>query len=66
MPRIQSVYTFFFRFVVCMVYYTLSMSAGDLGGNKYVSFSLLGIVEIPALIIGYFIVDRYVSHVYPI
>ena len=45
-----------------MVYYALAMSAGDLGENKYVSFSLLGLVEIPALVIGYFIVDRCVSY----
>ena len=50
-----------------MVYYALAMSAGDLGENKYVSFSLLGLVEIPALVIGYFVVDRCViSHKIPL
>ena len=42
-----------------MLYYALSMSAGDLGGNRYVNLSLSGIVEIPAIVIGYVLLDRY-------
>ena len=41
-----------------MVYYALAMSAGSLGGNRYVSFSLSGLVDIPALVVTYFILDR--------
>ena len=48
-----------FRFSNNMLYYALSMSAGDLGGNRYVNLSLSGIVEIPAIVIGYVLLDRY-------
>ena len=33
------------RFSCCVMYYALSMGGGDLGGNLYISFSLLGLVE---------------------
>ena len=46
------------RFFNNMLYYALSMSAGDLGGNRYINCSLSGIVEIPALVIGYVLLDR--------
>ena len=42
-----------------MVYYALAMSAGSLGGNRYVSFSLSGLVDVPAVVVTYFILDRY-------
>ena len=41
-----------------MVYYALAMSSGNLGSNRYVSFSLSGLVEIPSLALGYLIIDR--------
>jgi ABC-type phosphate transport system permease subunit len=41
-----------------MVYYALAMSAGNLGGNRFVSFSLSGLVEVPSLVIGYLIIDK--------
>ena len=47
------------RFTICMVYYALAMSAGSLGGNRYVSFSLSGLMDVPAAMVTYFIVDRY-------
>ncbi|KAI0240556.1 hypothetical protein LSAT2_008685 [Lamellibrachia satsuma] len=40
-----------FWFVVCLVYYGLSLSSGTLAGNKYVNFCLTGAVEIPAMIL---------------
>ena len=46
------------RFVNCMVYYALAMSAGNLGGDRYISFSLSGLVEIPSLVLGYLIIDK--------
>lgn len=46
-----------------MVYYGLSMNAGNLGGDRYIGFSLSGLIEIPSLAVAYFLVDRYlVSH----
>ena len=36
-----------FRFVNGMVYYAVSMSAGDLGGSIYLNFVLTSLVEIP-------------------
>ena len=42
-----------------MVYYAMAMSAGSIGGDRYISFSLSGLVEIPSLVIGCFIVDKY-------
>ena len=45
-----------------MVYYAMAMSAaGSMGGDRYISFSLSGLVEIPSLTVGYFIVDKYVQ-----
>ena len=46
------------RFVTCMVYYAMAMSTGSMGGDRYVSFSLSGLVEIPSFVVGYFIVDK--------
>ena len=40
----------------------MAMSAGSyMGGDRYISFSLSGLVEIPSLVVGYFIVDKYVQ-----
>ena len=49
-----------------MVYYGLSMNAGNLGGDRYISFSLSGLIEIPSYVVAYFLVDRYeiTIHVY--
>ena len=40
----------FHRFVSSAVYYGTSLSVGNLSGNKYVNFSLSGLVELPALV----------------
>ena len=42
------------------MYYGLSMNAANLGGDRYISFSLSGLVEIPSYVVAYFLVDRYV------
>jgi len=47
-----------------MVYYGLSMNAANLGGDRYISFSLSGLIEIPSYIVAYFLVDRYVITTY--
>ena len=36
-----------FRFMNALVYYGVSLSAGNLGGNIYVNFFLLSLVEFP-------------------
>ena len=45
-------------FANCMLYYALTMSAGEMGGNRYINISLAGIVEIPAFMAGYFYLDK--------
>ncbi len=56
--RKRTVILFIAWFCNCMLYYALSMSAGDLGDNRYLSFSLSGLVEIPSIVIGYFLISR--------
>ncbi len=46
------------RFTNCMVYYALSMNAGSLGDNMYISFALSGLVELPSLVVAYIAVNR--------
>ena len=41
------------------IYYGMTMSAGSLGGNRFVSVSLSGLVEIPANLIAMATIDRY-------
>ncbi len=48
------------RFTNCLVYYALSLSAGNLGENKFISFSLSGLAELPSIALVYFVVDRSV------
>ena len=48
------------RCAVCMVYYALSLSAGDLGGNRYLSFVLSGLIEIPSYILTIVVLNRCV------
>ncbi|KAK2173896.1 hypothetical protein NP493_846g01005 [Ridgeia piscesae] len=46
--RLYSAALFYLWFVICLVYYGLSLNSGTLAGNKYVNFALSGAVEIPA------------------
>lgn len=50
-----------FRITNCMVCYGLSLNAGNLGGDRYISFSLSGLIEIPSAVLMYFLINRY-SH----
>ena len=43
---------FAYRFVNAMVYYGVSFSTPTLGGNIYLNFFLLSIIEIPANYVG--------------
>ena len=46
------------RMVITLVYYGLSLSAGELAGNRYINNFLSGVVEIPAYTISFFILGR--------
>lgn len=48
------------RFVNAMVYYGLTMRAGSLGGDKYVSIALAGLIEIPADLLTLYLMDKLV------
>ncbi|KAI0240553.1 Organic cation transporter protein [Lamellibrachia satsuma] len=50
--RLYTFVLFYLWFVVCLVYYGLSLSSGTLAGNKYVNFCLSGAVEIPAILLS--------------
>lgn len=49
----------FARCTVSLLYYALSLSAGDLGGSRYLSFVLSGLVEIPSYILTIAILNRW-------
>ena len=44
-----------------LVYYALSLSAGDLGGNRYLSFVFSGLVEIPSYVLTIVVLNRCVD-----
>ena len=43
-----------------MVYYGLTLKAGDFGSNRYVSIAMVGLIEIPADIAAFYFMDRSV------
>jgi len=47
--------------VITLVYYGLSLSAGELAGDRYINNFLSGVVEIPAYTISFFILGRRVT-----
>lgn len=54
----RSLNIFFNWTVNSLVYYGLSLSASNLGGNTYINFMALAAVEIPAIIIATFVQQR--------
>jgi len=46
------------RIVVTLVYYGLSLSAGQLAGNLYVNNFISGFVEIPAYTSSFFAAEK--------
>lgn len=46
-------------FTNCLAYYALSLAAGDLGGDRYISFSLSGLVELPSIMLSYYTLGRF-------
>ncbi len=59
--RRRTMILFIAWFCNCVLYYALSFSAGDLGGSVYFSFTLSGLVEVPSIMVGYFLLQRSVS-----
>jgi len=43
-----------------MVYYGLTLKAGDFGSNRYISIAMVGLIEIPADIAAFYFMDRLV------
>jgi len=41
-----------------MVYYGLTLKAGDFGSSRYVSIAMVGLVEIPADLVALWLMDR--------
>ncbi|XP_045139634.1 solute carrier family 22 member 15 isoform X2 [Echinops telfairi] len=48
----------FIWFVCSLVYYGLTLSAGDLGGNIYVNLALSGLIEIPSYPICIYLINQ--------
>jgi len=47
-----------YRMVITLVYFGLSLSAGELAGDRYVNNFISGVVEIPAYTLSFFIIRR--------
>ncbi|KAB1275078.1 Solute carrier family 22 member 15 [Camelus dromedarius] len=48
----------FIWFVCSLVYYGLTLSAGDLGGNIYVNLALSGLIEIPSYPVCIYLINQ--------
>lgn len=46
------------RFVCSLVYYGLTLSAGDLGGNIYANLALSGLIEIPSYPLCIYLINQ--------
>jgi len=46
-------------FALGLVYYALSFATSDIGGDLYVNFILLGLVEVPACIVTVYIFEKF-------
>lgn len=56
--RKRALVTFFLWPVVSMVYYGMAMKPNALGGDIYINFIFSALVEIPALIVVYLLINR--------
>ncbi|KAK8720101.1 hypothetical protein OTU49_013579, partial [Cherax quadricarinatus] len=56
--RMRTCIMFFFLSVCALVYYGLSSNSGSLGGNIFVNFIVIMLIEIPSYIFSFFILDR--------
>ena len=48
------------RIVVTLAYYGLSLNAADLGGNMFVNFVAIMLIEVPSYVFAYLMLDRQV------
>lgn len=55
---VRTLILFFNWAVVSMMYYGVTMHAGNMGGNFYLNFFLLAVVEFPAYSLSIFLLDR--------
>lgn len=46
------------RFVCSLVYYGLTLSAGDLGGSIYANLALSGLIEIPSYPLCIYLINQ--------
>ncbi|CAI4228458.1 unnamed protein product [Auanema sp. JU1783] len=56
--RRRTIVAFYLWPVVSMVYYGLAMKANVLGGDIYINFIFSALIEIPALVVVYLLIDR--------
>ncbi|KHJ76046.1 hypothetical protein OESDEN_24335 [Oesophagostomum dentatum] len=56
--RIRTLVCFFLWPVNTMMYYGLTMKSDLGGGNLYINFAISALMEIPALLLVYFLIDR--------
>lgn len=47
-----------YRFVCSLVYYGLTLSAGDLGGSIYANLALSGLIEIPSYPLCIYLINQ--------
>ena len=47
-----------YRMAISLVYYGLTLSAGELAGNRYVNIFLSGLVEMPAYLAFFFMLQK--------
>jgi len=47
-----------YRMAISLVYYGLTLSAGELAGNRYINIFLSGLVEMPAYLVFFFMLQK--------
>lgn len=51
---------YFSRIAVTLAFYGLSLNAADLGGNVFINFVAIMLIEAPSYVFAYLILDRRV------
>ena len=47
-----------YRMAISLVYYGLTLSAGELAGNRYINIFLSGLAEMPAYSVFFFMLQK--------
>jgi len=50
--------SYVYRMAISLVYYGLTLSAGELAGNRYINIFLSGLVEMPAYLVFFFMLQK--------